>query len=126
MQILDLLRVAPLQSIGCSFMVLDLKRYEAKFISTPVTTGIARKAPQMCKTGSKQNGQHSQKTAPPPAVFASWKQLPFMHQEVLELASVAGFAAQAGQGMEDCSRSVSVLLGEEIQVKGPSTVLILM
>lgn len=71
MQILDLLRVAPLQSIGCSFMVLDLKHYEAKFISTPVTTGIACKAPQMYKTASKQNSLHSHAVASPPAVFAS-------------------------------------------------------
>lgn len=97
-------------------MVLDLKHYEAKFISTPVTTGIGCKAPQMYKTGSKQNSLHSHTIASPPAVFASWKPLPFMHQEVLDLASVAGFAAQAGQGMENCSSSVPMLLGQEIQV----------
>lgn len=125
MQILDLLRVASLQSIGCSFVVLDLKHCEAKFISTPVTTGVACKAPQMYRTGSKQSSPHSQTIAPPPAVFACWEPLPFMHQEVLESASVAGFAAQAGQGMENCSRTVPVLLGGEIRVKGPRTVLIL-
>lgn len=71
MQILDLLRVASLQSIGYSFMVLDLKHDEAKFISTPGSAGIACKAPQMYQTGSKQNSLHSQTIAPPPAVFAS-------------------------------------------------------